>query len=601
MGTRAHSPALIILVVVALCGIGRGDSTDLSISVRPVFEGLAAIEGALPLSIEVANRGAGTAGRVVVKWESSSNSYPVDLPRGSRKRFMAYAPMASVYSEPSVLLETGEGDLEAPIKIGEVHARQSIGLIGGSIGDMTFLRTTTAPSDTGVSASDSYGRPGSLPDRPAGYSAFIALVLGEGSERMKDEEVAAIKTWVVGGGSLIFIGGASSPVLDDRRWSEFLPVGPVTSRNVDGIRRLERLGGSPPPAGRISLALGRPVSGSNVVFSAGQSPVVVRQRVGLGQTIYLAFDPFQPPLKQWGGLRKLFLNGIGLDQAIANKEWLIRHTTGEPEARSDPYSSSGPFNAKLPNSGTVFLILILHLIIAVPVNFLLLRKIGKGEFAWATTPIISVAFAAVFFSLASGLYKSGQSTRSRGALLVSGLHNEGYFMGHTEIFIPRGGAYDLKLKNVDSVTTQMFGDYYVGAQAVDAVDDGEVHIPQLRVSNLAFRDLFYSQRIAAPRWLDGTIAKAEATSIKCSINNNSPYDLADARITVGIWKFNAGHIGSGETLQKTLKSDSAGSEMWSDEQFVVIEGTLVGFKPGPQIGQEVDSKIRFVYFWGPLE
>ncbi|MBA3725062.1 MAG: hypothetical protein H0W86_01085 [Armatimonadetes bacterium] len=601
MGTRAHSPALILLVVVALCGICRGDSTDLSVSVRPVFAGLAALEGTLPLSIEVANRGAGTSGRVVVKWESSSIAYPVDLPRGSRKQLMVYAPMSSLYSEASVLLETGEGDLEAPIKIGEVHARQSIGLIGGSIGDMTFLRTTTAPSDTGVSASDSYGRPGSLPDRPAGYSAFIALVLGEGSERMKDEEVAAIKTWVVGGGSLIFIGGASSPVLDDRRWAEFLPVGPVTPRNVDGIRTLERLGGSPPPAGRISLALGRPLPGSNVVFSAGQSPVVVRQRVGLGQTIYLAFDPFQPPLKQWGGLRKLFLNGIGLDQAIANQEWLFRQTTGDPEARSDPHSSSGPFNAKLPNSGTVFLILILHLIIAVPMNFLLLRKIGKGELAWVTTPIISMAFAAVFFSLAAGLYKSGQATRSRGTLLVSSLHNEGYFRGHTEIFIPRGGAYDLKLQNVDSVTTGMSEDYAPWGQPLEAVDDGAVQIPQLRVSNLAFRELFYSQRIAAPRWLDGSIKNVDDTSIKCSISNNSPYDLASAKIVFGKLEFNAGQIASGETLQKTLTSDSTGWELWSDEQSVVVEGTLVGFKPGPQIGQDDGSKIRFVYFWGPIE
>lgn len=603
MGTRTQR-CVVLLATTAVCSLCYGDSRDLSLFARPVFEGLGVSAlGSYPLLVDVANKGPNTRGNVVLTTESLSISYPVELPRGAKKQFIAYVPSASLYREASIALRTTQGNAAFNIRAPEEQGGEFVCMIGGSSGEMTFLRIEEEYPVYGLGLRDAYGRPGSLPDRSAGYSSFVAAVLGEGAERMTDDEVVALKDWVVSGGTLIFLGGAGNAMHNDARWRSFVPVREVIRENVRTLQRIDSIAGSMPPPGTITLAHGRPVDGAETLFSSGGRNLIVRKRIGLGHAVYLAFDPFQPPLKQWQGLRKLFINCLGQEGPGEAQNWRLTQSIGGRDQYYNPSFDAidSPFEADLPSAGTVLLILVLHLIISVPLNFYVMRKIGKSELAWITTPIVSVAFAAVFFSLASDLYAAGQSTRSVGVLIAADGHPTGQFFGKSEIFVPRGGTYDLELKDVESIGGTSPGYYYENYEPLDATDDGSLHISDMRVGNLAFRELHLQQRVPVEDMLNVRAGKKGANTIELSIVNQTQYTLEGTTAQLDNQLYTVGDIGPGATFKQTLVGKKYSQAPWSGEPGIVIEANLKGFRPGPQLGVDVGSLVRLAYFGGTLK
>jgi hypothetical protein len=304
-------------------------------------------------------------------------------------------------------------------------------------------------------------------------------------------------------------------------------------------------------------------------------------------------------LKQWKGLPKLFTYGIGVSNPGENP--ILDSLLYSYDAYSNFEESDSPFDTSLPSTGIVFLILFAHMILAVPVNLLYLRSIGKGEIAWVTTPIICVAFAAIFFALAAGLYGTGKAVRTRGVLVVSSLRDEGYFQGMTELFIPKGGTYDIGLQNVESVGGET-DSYYVYAgntPEIEVVDDGEVHMDALRVSNLAFRSFALTQRVDTTGWIKGSVRRNPSTGeINCKITNESPHDIENAHLYVGEKKFPINTIESGKTFDKVLKQNWSASEYgnWVGSAAVMV-GDLAGMRLGATIGEDSGSQIRLVYVW----
>jgi hypothetical protein len=587
--------------VAAFCSSSYGDSKDLSLITRTAFEGLGSARGgSIPILVKVSNRGANTRGAVVLRSTSIVSTYPVDLPTGSNKQFFAYLPEDAAYGECSIALDTDQGSLGYPLKLPRETAEYMC-LIGGSTGDMTFLRASD-PNVYELQWHDAYGKPGFLPDRRIGYSSFNVVVLGEGAERMTDSEVEALKTWVVSGGVLVFIGGASPAVLNDKRWAPFVPVHSLRQKNVFKLPDIERIAGSPAPAGVITLSTGAIVEGAVETFPSSGNSIIVQKRIGLGRAVYLAFDPFQPPLKQWKGLKKLFVNGFDANSAIAAKTWVMSHADPYEEYEYDPTMDAinSPFQTELPPTGTVLLILFAHLIISVPLNFYVMRRIGRSEMAWVTTPVISIGFAAVFFSLASGLYEAGQSTRTLGVLVASTEHDIGAYTGKAEIFIPRGGQYDLRLNGVESVSTSS-NYYYESEQVLHVVDEGTVQIPDIRVSNLAFKEFYFTQRVANTKFISAKARRVGANKLDIHVVNLSPHTLDTVSVQCGKALYQLGTIEPGGEFRGTAQGHRYTKDPWSQESNMVVQATLKGFRAGPQIGADKGSSTLLLYFGGPPE
>ena len=75
--------------------------------------------------------------------------------------------------------------------------------------------------------------------------------------------------------------------------------------------------------------------------------------------------------------------------------------------------------ATLPPASQMLMVLAIYFVVVVPVNFLVLKKLGRGEWAWFTAPIISLIFAGVLFSRAQNLYSAKMSTASAGRPMIA--------------------------------------------------------------------------------------------------------------------------------------------------------------------------------------
>lgn len=574
----------------------------LTMNVHPVFDGLKPGAGVVPLQVDLSNTGPDARGVVQVSVGTYSMSYPVELPQGTRKKLITY-PDCGEYAGSGLeyALLTNKGHFNQTVEAnGYMGSGQFvIGEISENGGDLGFLRS--ASRDYAMMApQDVYVKPANAPDRPTGYSRLAGLVLGDGAERLSDDAVRAIKTWALGGGTLIFIGGASAPILNDARWSSTLPVHDATQQNFGGSKALEkRYGSSPKP---FTAMLGKPVK-SALTRADG---LIMERPFGLGRAVYLAFNPFENPLIGWSSRPKLFTELLS-PTVITGPQMVIntvvstqpvnpysgRYSYSYPDMESTP---NNPFRATLPSATKVLLILTCYFLAVVPLNFLVLRKLKRGELAWGTAPILSLAFAGVFFAAAQGLYSAKMSTSTKGILIAQEGEPNALVLGYSQIYFPHGGRYDLKLTGVDSLIQTDMNQPYMRREEhsvyedLDPVDVGQIQ-GTISVPNLAFREMTYRQSAQTGGWFD----VHRLADGRFSITNNTDFVLVNARLVGGGgWKLIGDLQPHRSTVaafdQQTTSSEDLPSRLGSyliRSRGLALTGRVKGMRAGPLIGDEV--------------
>lgn len=571
----------------------------LRMDVRPVFSGIGADTGAMTVLLE--NDGPDVRGVVTIEGDATGTSYPVDLPQGARKRLLTFA--ANDWGGRSYVLTTGRGRLVQQVNGGRYGAASggAAVLIGDDEGGLGFIREDRKEGKSTVTALDAYAKPERAPGRMTAYRTYDAVFLGPGSERIDDAAVDALKAYALGGGTLVFLGGASSPVLDDARWADSLPG----------------TGWKPFIVAAYPSRLGVPASGPFTVLKPSRlapgakrsSDFQTESGLGLGRVVVLGYSPLDAPLNAWSGRAKaivpLLRNGSGTRarQLLGSYESDAAQTFASSSAVASPplgvYSGSygpDPFSTTLPPTGTVFGILGVYFLLVVPVSFFLLRRLKRGELAWITAPLLSLGFAGALFKSAEGLYAASLSTATRGVLVLQQGVPGGTFYGTSQMFFPRGGTYDLKLDDVESLRP-VTNEYDYGADRLagfNAVDVGTIEVPRLAASNLAFRDMSYVQRVPE----DGWFAIRPTDKRRYRVENRSPYAFK-------------GWLATGSAQSATFDLAPGGSKVIESGQAIdpgaslpptdvrnltrrdgriALSGRIDGFRPGPQIGKEVEAQ-----------
>lgn len=507
-------------------------AADLQMQTEPAFVGFGLMTGTVPLAITLGNKGGDARGTLRVSCDGFQMDYPIELPHGSTKRLIAY-PLVGYGGEVNLDLSTNQGDLHRifrQLRANDPSSR-SVLLIGDGQGDLGFIRPN--PSESTSRLSDAYVKPEVAPDRAAAYADIAAIVLGPGAERLTDGAVRALHVYLAGGGAIAFLGGASSPVLGDKRWSDVLPVLPGKPMNVRRSALIDNLSKGDRIEGGFTILEAAPVPEASVRREGGNI-ILARRDIGLGRTLFFAFNFLEQPFTRWTGRRLLLEKFLRPIESVRAASYLASFSLGSP-GDYDPgygygygsppivtragmgYSSpqGDPFSTKLPPPTKVFWILASYFVVIIPINFLLLKKLKRGELAWVTAPLISVAFAGIFFAAASDLYSASLSTATQGLIVVANGGEDALFVGKSQFFFPRGGEYDLKMDGVDSLgATRDPDDYMYGyrgrrdttsMQDVNPIDIGHILVSRMDVNNLAFRELAYRQLVPARKWLAVTL------------------------------------------------------------------------------------------------
>jgi len=632
MRTRLALLSIFAASLTAFPALGRA-AGQFRINAEPVFQGLLNQARVNPVQVEVQNSGSDARGFLRVSGGSGTTSYPIDLPRGSDKRIIVYP--TPQYDNVQIDLVTDQGNAHAEAKL--LHSDENglhlLLITDDSPGELGFVRTNGAAaqpgSDTQTQIWDMYSKPGQSPNRPLGYHGISAIILGPGAERMTDEEVQAVKDWLITGRTILFVGGASAPILQDRRWSGVLPAHDFHVAQLMSSNVLANLGSSTSPSATVTTGA---INNGALGKKDGNTLVYAEQPFGLGRAVYLSFNPFDAPLNKWEGRKAALMRMLRVTDGLAAGSYISTYAPVEtninmyrgyggmsrisysafPGAMPPGSIENDPFETKLPPTERIFFVLVAYFLAVIPLNFLVLKKLKRGELAWFTAPIISFIFACILFTSAASLYGAKMSTVSSGLIIAQEGNNEGVFIGSTQMFIPRAGAYDLKLNQVDSLTEGGTDDMY-GARDdensdIEAVDTGEITIPNLSANNLNFRRIGYRQLIPISKQFHVRLQQMSGGGLQCTVTNNSLFNLTKAQLAYKKQIHEIGELKPGESKTVDIQPAAPGEtndlspgdvrNFTNRMPRAALTGALYGFRPGPQLGVDLAAKstINFAMF-----
>jgi len=505
---------LLLLPCVAMA------DSPVTITPAACFEDMAPRGGVYPLAVSLHNSGASADGALIVRSESYSSmlrtyAYPVSLPTGTDKEIIVYPSIGPDAFQIDFSFEGNSHADKEQFRVESSREGMQIGMIGDEPGALSSLRL--APSSQNPPASNSernrfsdcYARPEDAPDRAAGYQSLSVLVLGAGAERMRPEQWDAIRRWVLDGGSLILTGGAGASYLRVPQAADLLPVTSLHDETISTLTLPQPILDRPLPGGPIALVSGKLQPGATAPALQGADEVLARQTLGTGTVLLVGFNPLDEPFKDWAGQHDLWLSLVRLATptiaAWELRQWTEQQTsfnTVEPGAGMSfvgvTHTQIDPFRIKLPPLATIAWLFLAYFILVIPVTYGVLRRLNRLEWAWLTSPLLSIAFAYAFYLFTAQLYQAGMSRRSAGVLVAESGSPDAQFDGFSELFIPHGGSYSVKIPGAEALELSPFSDGYRTSkiQALDTVDLGDVTAPQFSVGNLAFTRVYHTEPIS---------------------------------------------------------------------------------------------------------
>lgn len=620
----------LLLCITSLLALHAwAGAEDVKIEARPLFQGTSAGSGIVPILVQVSNSGGDRKGVVRVSSESYTMAYPIDLPKGSRKQLTVY-PHITYSPEIRVAVDTDRGFDEVRVKgdFGYSNSLSRVLCISDNMGELGFLRN--GGGDRYSAADDQlYVKPELAPSRVSAYLNVNAILLGPGAERITDDTVAALKDYVVAGGTLVFMGGASSPTMEDARWKEFVPA---RVRLPKMVARSPMLGNfsQEPVSGDFTILDAQPLGPARV--EAGRVMVCERS-VGLGKTLFFAINLLDPPFSRWPGRRALWTKFVrtieskraqgyfaGFTNANGDGEDYYSYSSaGSYYSGSSPYplpygetadASGDPFRVTLPRTEKVFYILLAYFILVVPVNFFILKKLKRGELAWVTAPVISLGFAAAFFASSASLYSAREASATTGLLLQQEGFDQQLFAGSSQLFFPRGGSYDLKMPGIETVGSLVGYNVYYGGGGRDSLanlnpqDNGAVQLNNVIVSNLSFREFGYMQVLPVKRYLSismegrvatitnvsdvpitGVVVVVKGNALPVKLQTLQPNQMTSVAIPPNL------SIPDLTKAQYTDESEFGGiAEALAKKGTIAVKCQIPSFSGNPQVGRQVAGR-----------
>lgn len=394
--------------------------------------------------------------------------------------------------------------------------------------------------------------PDELPERPAAYESVDVLVVPPDlPSSATTAAVKAVAMWVASGGTLVVTSGPDYRKCANDFCDELLPVKVTGEVDLEGMRALAGVSGTPFPAGRAAVAANslKPVIGEAVV-AQGATPLVAERSYGAGKVVFLAFDPLTPPFHSWNGQ-------IGFWKSILrSSDQKPMLSTGEP-AR-DPRTYYDPEQVrqsaamssvvernpriKTPPLATIGCFLLAYLIVLVPVNYAVLKRRRRLELAWLSTPIIVAVFTVGAYGF--GYTMKGGRLQLRQATFVEGSSNARYARAVTDasLFSPGRRSYNITLSDPVAICQALPTSRKEALPLALLGDQAAiVDVPLAMWSSRTFES-------TSGRDLGGTL-KADLTLngnvLQGQIRNDTNLDLRDCFVVYGGQEYPVGKLGKG--------------------------------------------------------
>ncbi|MEO8395685.1 MAG: hypothetical protein ABI700_22010, partial [Chloroflexota bacterium] len=408
---------LLLLLFVNIVHPVHAQAPVITLTVQAGFDGHFRDSQWMPIIVHASNDGDPVSGRLVVRPETSGSgllntfSTPITLPNGARQTAFLYITSRSFTTTLRVELINDAGEViaskEASVGAIQPQDRMNVVITDSPIGavDLTGVH---------VSNANSYQADWKIADLPNQALDSIDLMLFSDVDTgtLSSPQKQALSDWVSTGGHLIVTGGqnwqATAAGLGD-----LLPLTPNGSKQVDGLPTLSSwMHVEAKLDAQTVIATGTPSSDAQVFAALDDgTPLLLRRTFGAGEVDYLAADPNNAPLRAWSGLPSLWFTLVTDGDPLPG--WGSGFVDWESAARSaEILPGYDPLPDILPLCG----FLGIYIALIGPLNYIVLNRINRREWAWITIPIFILAFSVLSYVLGFNL-RGNEATLNRLAVV----------------------------------------------------------------------------------------------------------------------------------------------------------------------------------------
>ncbi|MEW6357031.1 MAG: hypothetical protein AB1696_11940 [Planctomycetota bacterium] len=374
--------------------------------------------------------------------------------------------------------------------------------------------------------------PASAPDHWIGLSGLDALVLSDlDANTLSLAGQDAIRQWLTRGGTLVLVGGGKYQYLNHPFYREFLPVTIEDSMQVTEMNGLAPLCGA--WKGEAPLVICKTSHPRGTVLAAeGPLPLVVERRHGVGRVVFLAFDPGEPALRQWRPSVTFWRDLLSV----------AKTTETENPMQCDPSVALTSF---LRRGGSrlsflwVALFIVAYVVVAGPVDYFVLRRMGRLALTWITFPVYIVAFSVAGYVLAYSAKGGDMLINKLSVMDVDPETKQGCGTTYFSLFSPKNGEYTLPIAP-DTFLNELTGTSGVGAQRMLFVTEGVTLNEDPSQWDVRAKMNIWSTKQFRAYWRKGNqtgltalLKGGRGRVLAGELRNTTPYTISKAAILFG--------------------------------------------------------------------
>jgi len=531
LGTICRLLFLLWLIIVVMGPSSTHAAETINLSVAVGFDSYYKNGHWTPVQVTVENNGPNITGELQFLDSNTPFNvpsllyrYPLDLPTQSRKQLDLVIPLRGQSRVAIILVDDQNKPIaEKTVKVRSIeHPSVLIGVVATDLSLLNDLPRIR--SDSEKQRRVAHLTPFNLPSLPQALDGLDLLVFNNvDTSQLTTAQQTALATWVTQGGQL-FVGGGPNANQTIAGLTTILPFTTVQIKTLPHpLSALQTFANvaALPDRGPYVAAIPDIIIGDVIVDEDGV-PLLIEQSFGLGTLYYSVLDLGLAPLDT---LRKRsgFMDSIwGFPSA--NPSSFVA-TLDQDDIRTGLSILS---QQTLPDPQLVCLYLLIYVVLIGPLNFIILRLIKRGEWAWITIPVMIIGCTAV-------IYMSGFQLRGRQPILTqisivegSTATNQALVTNFSGIYSPSRADYQLQAE-VNQLVTGLPDSVGLTNQLA-IVQQGNTQINNLRGDiggqpAVMLAGTTSSPDIVANLTYDGSDLTGE-------IINNSPHTLEDASLVI---------------------------------------------------------------------
>lgn len=408
----------VFIMLFGMTNVQAKEEEKIKLKVEAGIDSVYKIGNTVPINISIENNLKDINGELQIEVDTSQienqnnvNLYvqSINIPNNSLKTINLNVPISKYLTQIKINIVEGKNTLfqkSVNIPGGNNYENIIIGILSDNYDSVSYMNNIKLNISRSFTVKNVKLNENNFPlDSEVLNNLNIIIVNDFDTSKLNEKQYEALKEWVSDGGMLLIGTGPSyNKSLSLFKKDNFISgeIGDVTDINTKALYEIAEDHMSKP----VKLScVSMNIQGSTQPVKEGSFPLVHRIEKGKGAVSIAAFDFGINPIASWtqksmfasrlmGTLMPdYFTSGYGEKMMALSK---------------DPYLITNVLkniaDLPVPKGKTLAFIFLVYIILAAPVNYMILKKLDKREWMWVTVPLLSIVFG-IF------MYFFGFSTR----------------------------------------------------------------------------------------------------------------------------------------------------------------------------------------------